>query len=138
MKITTNKIIIGVLGLAVIGTAIYFISKRGKGSDDVSDMGIGEKSLISTDSTGSTGSTDSTDSDDSDDADDSAKVGGTSLSRKERRRDRRATCEEKYGRGKDYRQCKKRVRKGGVAFDGTYSQAIGSTQFECDDVLTDI
>jgi hypothetical protein len=132
MKITTNKIIIGVLGLAVIGTAIYFISKRGKGSDDVSDMGIGEKSLSSTDSTGSTGSTGS------DDADDSGTVGGTSLSRKERRRDRKATCEEKYGKGKDYRQCKKRVRKGGVAFDGTYSQAIGSTQFECDDVLTDI
>ena len=131
MKITTNKIIIGVLGLAVIGTAIYFISKRGKGSSDMSDMGIGEKSLSSTDSTDSTGS------DDSDDADDSGTVGGTSLSRKERRRERRDICAEKYGKGKDYRQCKKRVRKGGVAFDGTYSQAIGKNQFD-PELLTDI
>ena len=28
-------------------------------------------------------------------------------------------CKEKYGRGKDYRDCKKRVKGGGVAFDGS-------------------
>jgi hypothetical protein len=128
MKITTNTIIIGVLGLAVIGTAIYFIRKRGKGSSDMSDMGIGEKSLSSTDID---------DADDSDDSDDSGTIGGTSLSRKEKRQERRDICGEKYGKGKDYRQCKKRVRKGGVAFDGTYSQAVGRNQFD-PELLTDI
>jgi hypothetical protein len=36
------------------------------------------------------------------------------------RKDTRATCKEKYGSGKDFRQCKDRVKGGGVAFDGGY------------------
>ena len=35
------------------------------------------------------------------------------------RKDVRDVCNEKYGRGKDYRDCKKRVKGGGVAFDGS-------------------
>lgn len=35
------------------------------------------------------------------------------------RKDVRDICREKYGRGKDYNQCKDRVKKGGVAFDGS-------------------
>jgi len=35
------------------------------------------------------------------------------------RKDVRDECNEKYGRGKDYRDCKKRVKGGGVAFDGS-------------------
>ena len=35
------------------------------------------------------------------------------------RKDVRDICREKYGRGKDYNQCKKRVKDGGVAFDGS-------------------
>lgn len=34
------------------------------------------------------------------------------------RKDVRDICKEKYGSGKDYRQCKNRVKDGGVAFDG--------------------
>jgi len=35
------------------------------------------------------------------------------------RKDVRDICNEKYGRGKDYRECKRRVKSGGVAFDGS-------------------
>ena len=35
------------------------------------------------------------------------------------RKDVRDMCKEKYGSGKDYRDCKKRVKGGGVAFDGS-------------------
>jgi hypothetical protein len=35
------------------------------------------------------------------------------------RKDVRDICREKYGKGKDYNQCKNRVKKGGVAFDGS-------------------
>jgi len=35
------------------------------------------------------------------------------------RKDVREVCRDKYGSGKDYRQCKDRVKKGGVAFDGS-------------------
>jgi len=35
------------------------------------------------------------------------------------RKDTRDICKEKYGRGKDFNQCKDRVKKGGVAFDGS-------------------
>ena len=38
------------------------------------------------------------------------------------RKDVRDICREKYGRGKDYRQCKDRVKGGGVAFDGSNIQ----------------
>ena len=38
------------------------------------------------------------------------------------RKDVRDMCREKYGRGKDYNQCKDRVKKGGVAFDGSDMQ----------------
>jgi len=35
------------------------------------------------------------------------------------RKDTRDICKEKYGKGKDFNQCKDRVKKGGVAFDGS-------------------
>jgi hypothetical protein len=44
------------------------------------------------------------------------------LKGKEKRDFRKGTrdvCKEKYGKGKDYRDCQKRVKGGGVAFDGS-------------------
>ena len=38
------------------------------------------------------------------------------------RKDVRHICKEKYNRGKDFRECKKRVKDGGVAFDGSNIQ----------------
>jgi type II secretory pathway pseudopilin PulG len=35
------------------------------------------------------------------------------------RKDVREVCRDKYGKGKDYRDCLDRVKKGGVAFDGS-------------------
>lgn len=40
------------------------------------------------------------------------------------RKDVRDICKEKYGSGKDYRQCKDRVKDGGVAFDGGYDEEL--------------
>ena len=37
------------------------------------------------------------------------------------RKDTRATCKAKY-KGKDFRECMKRVKGGGVAFDGGYDE----------------
>jgi hypothetical protein len=42
--------------------------------------------------------------------------------RRDFRKDTRATCEEKFGSGKDYRQCKRRVKKGGVPFEGDFDE----------------
>jgi len=44
--------------------------------------------------------------------------------RRDFRKETRATCEEKYGSGKDYRQCKRRVKDGGVAFTGDFEGMI--------------
>jgi hypothetical protein len=46
--------------------------------------------------------------------------------RRDFRKETRATCEEKYGSGKDYRQCKRRVKDGGVAFTGDFEGMINS------------
>jgi type II secretory pathway pseudopilin PulG len=35
------------------------------------------------------------------------------------RKDSREVCRDKYGKGKDYRDCLERVKGGGVAFDGS-------------------
>lgn len=35
------------------------------------------------------------------------------------RKDAREVCRDKYGKGKDYRECLERVKGGGVAFDGS-------------------
>ena len=35
------------------------------------------------------------------------------------RKDAREVCRDKYGKGKDYRDCLDRVKGGGVAFDGS-------------------
>ena len=42
--------------------------------------------------------------------------------RKDFRKDTRATCEEKFGSGKDYRQCKRRVKGGGIPFEGDFDE----------------
>jgi hypothetical protein len=118
-----NKgILIGIGAFVLVGgVLLFFLSKK---DSDKNDSKKSNDLDESSDDSFNDGSDDSSD-------DDSGTVGGTSLSRKERRQDRKATCREKYGKGKPYRQCKRRVRKGGVAFDG-------STQFEYNDVLTDI
>ena len=46
--------------------------------------------------------------------------------RRDFRKDTRATCEEKYGSGKDYRQCKRRVKDGGSPFEGDFEGMINS------------
>ena len=51
--------------------------------------------------------------------------------KKDFKKETKDVCKEKYGKGNDYRKCKTRVKKGGVAFDGTYYESINDfTNFE--------
>ena len=59
------------------------------------------------------------------------------MQKREYRRDVKDICREKYGKVKDYRQCKRRVKKGGVPFDGVYSDITGTNEFEAE-LLNDI
>ena len=49
--------------------------------------------------------------------------------RRDFRKDARTICQEKYGSGKDFRDCKERVRKGGVAFDGGFMDDFADDNF---------
>lgn len=46
--------------------------------------------------------------------------------RRDFRKETRATCEEKYGKGRDYNQCKRRVKSGGLAFTGDFEGTVNS------------
>jgi hypothetical protein len=46
--------------------------------------------------------------------------------RRDFREETRDVCAEKYGKGKDYRQCKRRVKDGGSAFEGDFEGTINS------------
>ena len=107
----TKKIILLVGGLVVVGTAIYFITKKPK--DGESGSGSGElKSATAT--------TDGTITAD-------AGIPSTGIKglkgkdKKGFKKDAQTICTEKYGKGKDYRECMKRLKtEGGVAFDGSF------------------
>ena len=104
----TKKIILLVGGLVVVGGAIYFITKKPK--DGASESASGELKSA-------TASTDATSTD-------VPSTGIKDLKGKDKRgfkKDANAICTEKYGKGKEYRDCKKRLKtEGGVAFDGTF------------------
>jgi len=106
----TKKIILLVGALAVVGTAIYFITKKPK--DGASESGGLKSADAPTDAPNGT-PTDGT-----------ASTGIKGLKGKDKRgfkKDANAICTEKYGTGKDYRDCKKRLKtEGGVAFDGSF------------------
>jgi len=106
-------------GIAVIGIGYYLYNKSQKKS---TELGGGSPSEAGADTKG---------------ADAGADAGATTpegstpkagqnikdFKGKEKRgfrKDARATCKEKYGSGKDFNQCMKRVKGGGVAFDGGY------------------
>jgi hypothetical protein len=52
--------------------------------------------------------------------------GLTGSDRRDFRKETRATCEEKYGKGRDYNQCKRRVKNGGVPFTGSFQEPVDS------------
>jgi hypothetical protein len=108
----TKKIILLVGGLAVVGTAIYLITKKPK---DVASGGL--KSATATTPTTTTDGTTT-------DVAGTTSTGIKGLKGKDKKgfkKDAQSICTEKYGKGKDYRDCMKRLKtEGGVAFDGSF------------------
>jgi hypothetical protein len=138
-----KTLIIGFVSLAVIGTAVYFFTRK-KDEDTFEDEDIfdsegdltsgSEKSL---DTGTGTGTDTDTDTDESKDFESQNIKDLKGSEKRDYRRDVKDICREKYGKGKDYRQCKKRVKKGGVPFDGMYSDITGTNEFEAE-LLNDI
>ncbi len=110
-----KKVIYIIGGVAVLGIGYYLYTRNKKKTattptDETATDG-GETKSAETGATTPSGDT-------------PAKAGQNikELKGKEKRafrKDVRDVCNEKYGRGKDYRDCKKRVKGGGVAFDGS-------------------
>ena len=112
-----KKIIYIIGGVAVLGIGYYLYNRNKKKS-----------AMPSTDATATEGgeakSASAETGGDAPSGDAPAKAGQNikDLKGKEKgafRKDVRDMCKEKYGSGKDYRECKKRVTGGGVAFDGS-------------------
>jgi len=112
-----KKIIYIIGGVAVLGIGYYLYNRNKKKS-----------AMPSTDATATEGgeaksaSAETGDTAPSGDAPAKAGQNIKDLKGKEKgafRKDVRDMCKEKYGSGKDYRECKKRVKGGGVAFDGS-------------------
>jgi hypothetical protein len=107
----TKKIILLVGGLVVVGTAIYFITKKPKDGESGSGSGELKSATATTDATLTA----------------DAGIPSTGIKglkgkdKKGFKKDAQTICTEKYGKGKDYRECMKRLKtEGGVAFDGTF------------------
>ena len=110
-----KKLIYIIGGVAVLGIG-YYLYTRNKNKSATADS-------TATDG-GETKSASAETGGDAPSGDAPAKAGQNikELKGKEKRafrKDARDICHDKYGRGKDYRDCKDRVKSGGVAFDGS-------------------
>jgi hypothetical protein len=112
-----KKVIYIIGGLAVVGIGYYLYTRNKKKSLEVgaTDGGATES-----------GATKSASAEDGATTPEGAtpKAGQNikDLKGKEKRayrKDAREVCRDKYGKGKDYRDCLDRVKGGGVAFDGS-------------------
>ena len=104
-------------GIAVIGIGYYLYNKSKKKSTELGGDGSSEAGADTKGADAGAGATTPEGS--------TPKAGQNikDLKGKEKRgfrKDTRATCKQKYGSGKDFRECMKRVKGGGVAFDGGY------------------
>jgi len=112
-----KKIIYIIGGVAVLGIGYYLYNRNKKKSDMPSTDATATEGGETKSASAETGAT-------APSGDTPAQTGQNikDLKGKEKRafrKDVRDICNEKYGRGKDYRDCKKRVKSGGVAFDGS-------------------
>jgi hypothetical protein len=119
-----KKMIYIIGGIAVIGIGYYLYNKSKKKSTELGGDGSSEAGA-------DTKGADTKGADAGADAGATTPEGSTpkagqsikDFKGKEKRgfrKDARTTCREKYGRGKNFNQCMKRVKGGGVAFDGGY------------------
>ena len=123
-----KKILIIVGVVAVIGIGYYMYNKSKKSAEGGAEGGAEAPADATKSAEASAESSTQTDP--------SVKT-GTSIKdlkgkdKKDFKKETKDVCREKYGKGKDFRDCQKRVKKGGVAFDGTYYESINDfTNFE--------
>jgi hypothetical protein len=115
-----KKMIYIIGGIAVIGIGYYLYNKSQKKS---TELGGGSPSEAGADTKGADAGAGATTPEGS-----TPKAGQSikDFKGKEKRgfrKDARTTCKEKY-KGKDFRECMKRVKDGGVAFDGGYDEEL--------------
>jgi hypothetical protein len=121
-----KKILIGVGLIALVGGISYYFYNKSKNSN----TGNTDEDSGSTKSTSATNETSEipASAPSTETATDSST--GTGIKglkgsdRRDFRKETRATCEEKYGKGigSGYTKCKKRVKKGGVPFTGDFDE----------------
>jgi hypothetical protein len=117
--------------IIALGVGFYLWNKSKNTTSDsngVADTTLADTNTKSTD--------DSTSSEQNAETESSAKNSKSikDLKGKEKKDFKKSTkdiCKEKYGKGKDYRNCQKTVKGGGVAFDGNYYESTNDfTNFE--------
>lgn len=121
-----NKKVIIVVGLIALAGVGFYLWNRSK---NAGDTGADESSVGDKRTGGAVSGGKATASNDVDDVDESksGSSSGTNIKdlkgkeKREFRKETRDVCAEKYGKyNKKYRDCKKRVKGGGVAFTGDF------------------
>ncbi len=115
-----HRIFIGLGGLVLVGGVYLLIKSRQKSNGSTS--GSTSNPSNSTD-VASADSNDATTKQEGVSGDDSSIVGTNikdlrGAEKRMFRKETRDVCRDKYGKGKDFRDCKKRVKSGGLAFTG--------------------
>jgi hypothetical protein len=123
-----KKILIGVGFLALIGGVSYYFynkSKKPNTGDTSEDSGSTKSTSASQESASAPAPSSESSTETATDSSTGTGIKGLKGSeRRDFRKETRATCEEKYGRGigSGYTKCKKRVKKGGVPFTGDFDE----------------
>lgn len=121
-----KKILIGVGLIALIGGISYYFYNKSKNTDTGGtneDSGSTKSTSASQESAPASAPAIETATATAIDSATSTGIKGLKgADRRDFRKETRATCEEKYGKGKDYRECKRRVKKGGVPFTGDFDE----------------
>jgi hypothetical protein len=121
-----KKILIGVGLIALVGGISYYFYNKSKNTDTGDTSGDSESTKSTSASQESAPAIETATATATDSSTGTGIKGLKGSDRRDFRKETRATCEEKYGSGKDYRQCKRRVKDGGVAFTGDFEGMINS------------
>ena len=117
-----KKILIGVGLIALVGGISYYFYNKSKNTDTGDTSGDSESTKSTSASQESAPAIETATATATDSSTGTGIKGLKGSDRRDFRKDTRATCEEKYGKGKDYRECKRRVKKGGVPFTGDFDE----------------
>jgi hypothetical protein len=117
-----KKILIGVGLIALVGGISYYFYNKSKNTDTGDTSGDSESTKSTSASQESAPAIETATATATDSSTGTGIKGLKGSDRRDFRKETRATCEEKYGKGKDYRDCKKRVKKGGVPFTGDFDE----------------